>query len=75
MPRARRRAVFVRNSNVRRACPFVCQFQLFPTMAHRWTIGSGKTIPAAVVYKVQDTVPPSATGAALSSEAPTLQLR
>lgn len=49
-------------------------FQLFPTMSHKWQIGSGNTVPAAVVYRLQDSVPAGATGTAIASEAPALRV-
>jgi hypothetical protein len=49
--------------------------RLFPTLALKWTIGTGKVPPATVVTKPQDTVPPSATGTLAYGEAPVLRLR
>ena len=49
--------------------------RLFPTLALRWSIGTGKMPPASVVTRTQDTVPPNPTGTIGLGEAPVLRLR
>lgn len=51
------------------------ELRLFPTLAFKWTIGTGKLPPASTVVKTLDAVPPSLTGTVRPGEAPVLRLR
>jgi hypothetical protein len=51
------------------------QYEFIPSVAMRWTVGTGKRPPCSTVQVTQDTVPPRATGTVRIGEGIVLRLR